>query len=716
MMQESDPADAAERDALIDAEGDVQIQDVQIRVPEAEVTENEVGAERSLSREDVGQLVSKVPVFQRVVPDRADFAMALADRCVEMPVEAGPIFARGDAAEDMYFIVAGTVSIHIELHIPAMAELHPGDILGEGALFVRAPRSAFAVAGQNTRLLRLPRTALQEVLPSYPAVEHALAEFAMGRLARPNSRLAGASLWTKPVPERPRSAEQLYTLDLAKRAITQQPNASTRGEDGIGQQFSDLTAPEQQRYRDRANEDIGRYQKERADAGALHVADMLRYRDPAALKALAVCLVASIVGVLPFLLPLEGDLRRCRLGNNTSPAVSCATPDPTTFIFAILPIWLIICTAFFLELMEIQFKHIGFDEESVEAAMQRGGHRVGFAGSWKQQSFIIIGTQVTLAVCLGLLVPSITDEPLGGDLGTLFTAPDKASVKDVTVYVIVILLSSWPIWWVIYRLIVTTSQEHRAHQNKKALAAASLKAGHEVPAVHHLPSIHGILDMLHTHADPPESTAKNQNELDGTHRAEGTVIDPILPPLARIKSRPEHQKASSCCATKRAHGAVALAGVAAEVFDAKPVNGDHPKISMRRLENDGVSGMQFHHYLTQKRLQNWREESHQGSRAHRGMIRGFALWTLGISLMIANWLWTMVFFVLFSAALSSGDEEGDAETIFRWGTVFDVSQFVMMQLTVYVLKNCELERIGTNFTTFDRFHLVNLGRCNAVVV
>jgi hypothetical protein len=161
---------------------------------------------------------------------------------------------------------------------------------------------------------------------------------------------------------------------------------------------------------------------------------------------------------------------------------------------------------------------------------------------------------------------------------------------------------------------------------------------------------------------------------------------------------------------------VALAGVAAEVFDAKPVNGDHPKISMRRLENDGVSGMQFHHYLTQKRLQNWREESHQGSRAHRGMIRGFALWTLGISLMIANWLWTMVFFVLFSAALSSGDEEGDAETIFRWGTVFDVSQFVMMQLTVYVLKNCELERIGTNFTTFDRFHLVNLGRCNAVVV
>ena len=127
----------------------------------------------------------------------------------------------------MYFIVAGIVSIHLELHIPAIAELHPGDILGEGALFLSAPRSAFAVARENTRLLRLPRTALQEVLPLYPDVEHALAEFAMGRLARASSRLAGASLWTKPVPECPRSAEQLYTVDLAKGAITKSAAAAS---------------------------------------------------------------------------------------------------------------------------------------------------------------------------------------------------------------------------------------------------------------------------------------------------------------------------------------------------------------------------------------------------------------------------------------------------------------------------------------------------------
>ena len=82
------------------------------------------------------------------------------------------------------------------------------------------------------------------------------------------------------------------------------------------------------------------------------------------------------------------------------------------------------------------------------------------------------------------------------------------------------------------------------------------------------------------------------------------------------------------------------------------------------------------------------------------------MWTLGLILMICNWLGLIVFFSRFSEAIS---RQGDDAAISSWGFLFDVSQFVMMTATVKVLKMGEQERVGTSLTTFDRFHLVNLG-------
>ena len=711
---ESEAGGSAEREGLVGAESppehDVPFAD------EPSAGMGSLGGDRLLSREDVGNLVSKVPVFQRVAAEAPEFAMALADKCEEMSVAPGPIFARGDMGDEMYFIVAGVVAIHLELHIPACAELHPGDILGEGALLVNAARSAFAVAGDGTRLLRLSKDALEEVLPLYPTVAHEMAEVAMGRLARASSRLAGASLWTKPVPECPRSAEQLYTVDLAKGAITKSAAAaSVSGADEP--QFSSLAAAEQQQYQNRATEDLQRYRKETAAAGAKHAFHMLRYRDPAAVRAAAVCLVAPFIGVLPFLVPMKGDPRLCKLEHdNRTMEVNCATVEPAVFTFVVLPLWLLICTGFFLELMEPQFKHIGFDEEDAHEVVTAGGHPIGFAGSWKQKTLIIVGSQATCAMCLGVMVPAITGAKLGGESGTL--EDPKGSWRDVMVYICVIFVSSWPVWWVIGRLLYRTSQAHSAHQKKKALAAESLKA-RAIPTVHHVPAIHGILDALHHHAAPPASNSeknslpgKNQNELECPHRVEAEAVDPILPPLARTRISRKHERRknqSRCCAKTKERSAKATAGVAAEIFDAVPVHGNaapgKSKNNRTRLEHDGVhSGLQFHRFLTQTRLQNWREESHHGSRAHKGMLRGFALWTLGLLLMIANWLWLIFFDAWFSAAVSTEAE------IVAWSTLFDVVQFVAMQATVKVLKMGELERVGTQLTTFDRFHLVNIGK------
>lgn len=723
---------AAEREALVVPEGDAQCSHQD---------------ERWLSRESVAELVSKVPVFQRVASERESFSMQLGDRCIETPVAAGPIFLRGDVGEDMYFIVDGVVSIHLELHIESVAELRAGDILGEGALLINAPRSACAVASEGTRLLRLPKTALEEVLPLYPAVEHELAEFAMGRLTRPSSRLAGASLWTRPMPKRPRGAERLHALDIAKGAITQQPKAIAQrsGGGGVAQNFSDLTTAEKQRYQDLAREDVQRYQSETAATGGRHAFRMMQYRDPAALKAAAVCLVAPVVGVLPFLVPLSGDARRCRLGDDFSATVSCKTVEPIMFTFVVLPIWLLLCAGWFLELMEIQFRRIGFDEEDDAAA--HAGHRIGFAGSFKQQTLIIVGSQGTCAVCLGLLLPAITGADIGGDLGTLAAPGTSRWVLNswwTMMYIIVILCASWPVWFVIFRLIYRTSKKHELHQEKKALTANQLKASHAMPAVQHIPSVHGIVDMLHHHAMPPVSPVQldsdvavpgddEQNELDDDeHSVAEEAVVAIPPPLARAPSSRKHKRRRKallrCCAKATESSAKAVVGATAEVFDAtttgdggaiasgsvpdRTFGGDssssssRARINLGRLEADGAQGIQFHSFLTKARLHSWREESHHGTRARTGMLRGFAWWTLGLILMICNWLGLIVFFSRFSEAIS---RQGDDAAISSWGFLFDVSQFVMMTATVKVLKMGEQERVGTSLTTFDRFHLVNLG-------
>jgi hypothetical protein len=136
-----------------------------------------------------------------------------------------------------------------------------------------------------------------------------------------------------------------------------------------------------------------------------------------------------------------------------------------------------------------------------------------------------------------------------------------------------------------------------------------------------------------------------------------------------------------------------------------------PRVNSVRLEADGGGGMQFHSFVTKTRMVSWRQEAHHGKKARRAMLKGFALWALGIALLITNWLWLTVFFALFSQAVS---RTAAVTEIGSWGIFFDAVQFVLIQLTVKVLKKGEKERVGSNLTSFDRFHLVNLAKFHFV--
>jgi len=84
----------------------------------------------------------------------------------------GELMRQGEASESMYVIVNGHVRVdrtHPLLTEPVvLAELGPGEVVGEMGLIDRAPRSATVTAIEPTAALELGADALEDVIKGYP--------------------------------------------------------------------------------------------------------------------------------------------------------------------------------------------------------------------------------------------------------------------------------------------------------------------------------------------------------------------------------------------------------------------------------------------------------------------------------------------------------------------------------------------------------------------
>jgi len=76
------------------------------------------------------------------------------------------LFRKGDIGHEMFIILKGTVNIidEFETKKKIIAELGPGEIFGEMAMFEKRARSAYAQVKESSQILVLSEQALEKLL------------------------------------------------------------------------------------------------------------------------------------------------------------------------------------------------------------------------------------------------------------------------------------------------------------------------------------------------------------------------------------------------------------------------------------------------------------------------------------------------------------------------------------------------------------------------
>lgn len=130
------------------------------------------------------ELLSGIPLFQSLDPDETKLLSEVVDR--KSLAKGEVLFRTGDPGHAMYIVSRGEVEIFIKDHAGqkiTLTEARPGDVFGELAMLDAGPRSASAVAAEDTELIELDREDLLLLVTKRPeAALHMLG--AMGAMTR----------------------------------------------------------------------------------------------------------------------------------------------------------------------------------------------------------------------------------------------------------------------------------------------------------------------------------------------------------------------------------------------------------------------------------------------------------------------------------------------------------------------------------------------------
>ncbi|MDW8333440.1 MAG: ATP-binding protein [Bacteroidia bacterium] len=134
---------------------------------------------------DKFKTLSELELFKPI----PDFILSvIADELIEQRYEQGTtIFSKGETGECMYIVVDGRLKVHDNGFV--VAELGPGEVVGEFSLLDDFPRSLSVTAVTDCILLRLDQSTFYSIIARRFEFAHGLVKLLVRRLREQNERL-----------------------------------------------------------------------------------------------------------------------------------------------------------------------------------------------------------------------------------------------------------------------------------------------------------------------------------------------------------------------------------------------------------------------------------------------------------------------------------------------------------------------------------------------
>jgi CRP-like cAMP-binding protein len=111
----------------------------------------------------------------------ADALLPVASLCQQIDLVGGQmLFEAGEVGDSMFVVASGRVQIKRGAEL--VANLGPGEVVGEMGALDLEPRSATVVAAEPSRLIRLERNDLMDLLTDYPELMRELAVMLVDRI------------------------------------------------------------------------------------------------------------------------------------------------------------------------------------------------------------------------------------------------------------------------------------------------------------------------------------------------------------------------------------------------------------------------------------------------------------------------------------------------------------------------------------------------------
>ncbi len=147
--------------------------------------------------EDTARLLARVPLFAGL--SERDLEQ-LAQVAVPRSYESGQaVFREGDSGDTCYVIREGAVRVtrrHSDGRVITLAELRPGSIFGELAMFGSEVRSASVEALEPTRALAILAGDMRRIMVQHPDIAVKMLEGLADRLRAANERISRQSFQT----------------------------------------------------------------------------------------------------------------------------------------------------------------------------------------------------------------------------------------------------------------------------------------------------------------------------------------------------------------------------------------------------------------------------------------------------------------------------------------------------------------------------------------